>query len=79
MLERVKPEQNFEYDLELWRRGQQERGRRVCPYQSVEGRNSMLNFRNVSGGAVVDRGSDEGWADETGKGGRFSFWTLTAM
>lgn len=39
----------------------------------------MLNFTNVSGGAVGDRGSARGWADETGKGGRFSFWTSRAM
>lgn len=35
LLERVTPERNLEYDLELWRRGEEEReaerGRGICP------------------------------------------------
>ena len=70
MLERVPPEQNFVYDLELWRKGKEGRE------QEWEMRNSIWHFRNVSGVRVGCRWNAGGWASERDQVGRFLFRTL---
>lgn len=69
MLERVTPEQNLEYDLELWRRGEKRGSQREAEGSALPGvemRNSTLHSRSVGGVWVGERGSAGGSAGERG-------------